>query len=127
MNIGIEKVNIHKEVTVKVLLDSGTTGMFIDRKMMARHGFRLHKLERPVQVRNIDSTNNSAEAITHQVKVNMYYKNHVERIRMDICDLCYREVVNASVITLDGCSRRTRWSSSLDCSSTYTTVTVAVP
>ena len=93
MNIGIEKVNIHKEVTVKVLLDSGTTGMFIDRKMMARHGFRLHKLERPVQVRNIDSTNNSAEAITHQVKVNMYYKNHVERIRMDICDLGRTNVI----------------------------------
>ena len=41
--------------------------------------------------------------------------------------LCYREVVNASVITLDRCSRRTRWSSSLDCSPTYTTVIVAVP
>ena len=41
--------------------------------------------------------------------------------------LCYREVVNASVITLDGCSRKTRWSSLLDCSPTYTTVTVAVP
>ena len=40
---------------------------------------------------------------------------------------CYQEVVNVSVITLGGCSRRTRWSSSLDCSPTYTTVTVAVP
>jgi len=46
-----------------------------------------------VQVRNIDSTNNSAEAITHQVKVNMYYKNHVERIRMDICDLGRTNVI----------------------------------
>ena len=40
--------------------------------------------------------------------------------------LCYRKVVNASVITLDGCSR-TQWSSLLDCSPTYTTVIVAVP
>ena len=41
--------------------------------------------------------------------------------------LYYQEVVNASVITLDGCLRRTRWSSSLDCSPTYTTITVAIP
>ena len=31
------------------------------------------------------------------------------------------------VITLGGCSRRTQWSSSLDWTTTYTTVTVAVP
>ena len=38
-------------------------------------------------VRNVDGTNNSARTITHQVEVNVYYKNHVERMRMDICDL----------------------------------------
>jgi len=72
---------------VKALLDSGITGMFMDKKMAAKHGFRLQKLERPVAVRNIDGTNNSKGAITHQVEVNMYYKSYVERIRMDICDL----------------------------------------
>ena len=72
---------------MKALLDSGITGMFMDKKMAAKHGFRLQKLERPVAVRNIDGTNNSKGAITHQVEVNMYYKSYVERIRMDICDL----------------------------------------
>ena len=72
---------------MKALLDSGVTGMFMDKKMAAKHGFRLQKLERPVAVRNIDGTNNSKGAITHQVEVNMYYKSYVERIRMDICDL----------------------------------------
>ena len=72
---------------MKALLDSGTIGMFMDKKMAAKHGFRLQKLERPVAVRNIDGTNNSKGAITHQVEVNMYYKSYVERIRMDICDL----------------------------------------
>jgi len=38
-------------------------------------------------VRNVDGTNNSTEAITHQVEVNVYYKNHIERMRIDICDL----------------------------------------
>ena len=39
LNIGIEKVDTHERVTVKVLLDSGATKMFIDRKIAARHGF----------------------------------------------------------------------------------------
>jgi len=39
LNISIEKVDIYERITVKVLLDSGTTGMFMDRKMAARHGF----------------------------------------------------------------------------------------
>ena len=87
MNIGVEKLDMHKGITIKVLLDSGATGMFIDKQMAARHGFKLQKLERPIAVRNVDGTNNSGGAITHQVKVNVYYKGHVERIRIDICDL----------------------------------------
>ena len=38
-------------------------------------------------VKNIDGTNNSTGAITYQVEVNMYYKSHIERIRMDIRNL----------------------------------------
>jgi len=38
-------------------------------------------------VRNIDGTNNSTEEITHQVEVNVYYKDHIERIKMDVCGL----------------------------------------
>jgi len=78
---------------VKALLDSGTIGMFMDKKMAAKHGFRLQKLERPVAVRNVDGTNNSGEAITHQVEVNMYYKSYVERMRMDVCDLGKTDVI----------------------------------
>jgi len=51
------------------------------------------KLERPIKVRNVDGTNNSGGAITHQVEVNVYYKGHVERMRIDICDLGKIEVI----------------------------------
>jgi len=39
LDIGMEKIDTHEGVTVKALLDSGATGMFIDRKMAARHEF----------------------------------------------------------------------------------------
>ena len=41
LNIGVEKVDTHEGVMVKALLDSGATGMFMDKKMAAKHGFRL--------------------------------------------------------------------------------------
>jgi len=80
-------------MTVKALLDSGATGIFMDRKMVAKHRFRLQKLERPVTIRNIDGMNNSTRAITHQVEMNVYYKSHIERIRIDICNLGRTEVI----------------------------------
>jgi len=59
LNIGVEKINMYEGVTVKALLDSSATGMFMNRKMVAKYRFRLQKLERLVMVRNIDGINNS--------------------------------------------------------------------
>jgi len=50
-------------------------------------------LERPVRVKNINRTYNSRGAIMHEVEVNVYYKSHVERIRIDICNLERTEVI----------------------------------
>ena len=65
LNVGVEKLNTHEGVTVKALLDSGAIGMFMDKRIAARQGFKLQKLERPIMVRNVDGTNNSGGAITH--------------------------------------------------------------
>ena len=93
LNIRVKKMNMHKGVTIKVLLDSSITGIFIDRKMTAKYGFRLQKLERLVVVKSIDGTNNSVGVITHQVKANIYYKNHIERMWMDVYDLEKTDVI----------------------------------
>jgi len=41
LDIGIERTDTHKGITIKVLLNSGTTGMFMDRKTVAKHRFKL--------------------------------------------------------------------------------------
>jgi len=93
LSIGVEKVDTHEGVTVKALLDSGTMGMFIDKKIAAKYGFKLQKLDRPVTVRNVDRINNSGRAITHQVEVNVYYKSYVKRMRIDVCDLGRTDII----------------------------------
>ena len=59
----------------------------MDKEMAKRHGFKMTKLERPLKVKNVDGTENSGGNITYQVEVNVFYKNHVERMRMDVCNL----------------------------------------
>jgi len=93
LDIGIKRTNTYKGVTIKALLDSSTTGMFMNKKTVAKHRFRLQKLERPVRVKNVNRTYNSRGAIIHQIEVNVYYKSHVERMRMDIYDLGKTEVI----------------------------------
>jgi len=93
LNIRVEKIDTHEGVMIKALLDSGATGMFMDKQTAARHGFKLQKLERPLMVKNVDGTVNSGGAITHQVECNVFYKGHMERMRMDVCDLGKTEVI----------------------------------
>jgi len=61
--------------------------------MVAKHGFKLQKLERPMIVRNVDGTNNSREVIIYQVEVNVYYKNHIKRMRIDMCNLGKTDII----------------------------------
>jgi len=93
LNIRVEKIDMHEGIMIKALLDSGTTGMFMDRQTTARHGFKLQKLERPIAIKNVNGTNNSRGAITHQVECNVFYKGHMERIRIDVYDLRKTEVI----------------------------------
>jgi len=93
MQIGIEKIDTHEGVLVKALLDSGATGLFMSKKCTERGGFKLIKLGKPIIVRNMDGTGNSGGSITHEVEVNLYFKGHVERVRMDVCDLGKTEVI----------------------------------
>ena len=44
-------------------------------------------------VRNVDSINNSRGVITYQVEVNVYYKNYVERMRMNVYNLKRTDII----------------------------------
>ena len=93
MNVGIEKIDTHKGRTVRALLDSGAMGLFMSKGLAQKGGYKLMKLDRPLQVRNVDGTRNSGGAITHEVEVNMFYKGHVKRVRIDVCELGKTDVI----------------------------------
>jgi len=93
MKVGLEKLENHKGVVVKALLDSGAMGLFMDMTFAKEKGFKMEKLKKTLLVRNVDGTVNAGGAITHQVECNMFFKGHVERARMDVYNLGKTEVI----------------------------------
>jgi len=43
MQIGVEKIDTHKGISVKALLDSGAIGLFMSKKCTERGGFQIDK------------------------------------------------------------------------------------
>jgi len=93
LNIGLERVDTHKGVSVKALLDSRATGLFMSKKLAEKQGFKLERLAKPIRVRNVDGSNNKGRSITHEVEANLYYRGHIEQVKMDICELEKTDVI----------------------------------
>ena len=93
MKIGLEKLESYEGVAVKVLLDSGATGLFMDTTFAKEKGFKMERMKNPLLVKNVDGTVNVGGAIMHQVEYNMFFKGHVERVRIDVCNLEKTEVI----------------------------------
>jgi len=93
LKVGLEKLESHEGIAVKALLDSGVTGLFMDITFAKEKGFKMEKLKKPLLVRNVDRTANVGGAITHQVECNIFFKGHMERARMDVCNLGKTELI----------------------------------
>ena len=84
IKIGLERLDAQEGITVEELLDSGATGLVMSSEFARKKGFKLKKLERPMQVRNVDGSFNREGPIENTVEVNVYYKGHVERTEIDV-------------------------------------------
>ena len=84
IKIGLERLDTQEGITVEALLDSGAMGLVMSSEFAKKKGFKLKKLERPMQVRNVDGSFNREGPIENTVEVNVYYKGHVERTEIDV-------------------------------------------
>ena len=74
VKIGLERVDTQEGITVEVLLDSGAMGLVMSSEFAKKQGFKLKKLERPINVRNVNGSLNKKGPIENTVEVNIYYK-----------------------------------------------------
>ena len=84
VKIGLERLDMQKGVTVEALLDSRTTGLVMSSEFAKKQGFKLKKLERPMNVRNMDRSLKKEGLIEYTVEVNIYYQGHRERTEIDV-------------------------------------------
>ena len=69
---------------MEVLLDSGATGLVMSSEFAKKQGFKLKKLKRPMQMRNVDGSFNKEGPIENTVEVNIYYQEHKKRTEIDV-------------------------------------------
>ena len=84
MKIGLERIDTQEGVIVEALLDSGATGLVMSSEFAKKQRFKLKKLERPVNVRNVDRSFNKEGLIKNTVEVKIYYQGHRERMEIDV-------------------------------------------
>jgi len=73
VKIGLERIDTQEGIMVEALLDSGATGLVMSSEFAKKQGFKLKKLERLMNVRNVDGSLNKEGLIEHMVEVNIYY------------------------------------------------------
>jgi len=84
VKIGLERIDTQEGVMVEALLDSGATELVMSLEFAKKQGFKLKKLERPMNVRNVDGLLNKKGPIEYTVEVNIYYQGHRERTEIDV-------------------------------------------
>jgi len=84
VEIVLKRIDMQKGITMEALLDSGATGLVMNSEFARKQGFKLKKLERLINVRNVDRSFNKEGPIEHTVEVNIYYQDHRERTEIDV-------------------------------------------
>jgi len=84
VKIGLERIDTQEEVTVEALLDSRATGLVMSSEFAKKQGFKLKRLERLMNIRNVNESLNKEGPIEHTMEVNIYYQGHMERTEIDV-------------------------------------------
>jgi len=81
--VGLKQEDGEERIVVKALLDSGVTGLVMSLEFARKKNFKK-KLDRPIYMRNMNSTFNHKGQIEHIVKVELFYRGHKERMEIDV-------------------------------------------
>ena len=84
VKIGLKQQKNEEGIVVETLLNSSMIGLMMSLEFARKNKFKKKKLDRPIYVRNVDSTFNYKEPIEHTVEVELFFKEHKERMEIDV-------------------------------------------
>ena len=71
-------------IMVEALLDSRAMELVMSSEFARKQRFKLKKLDRPMNVRNVDGLLNKEGSMKHTVEVNIYYQSYRERTEINV-------------------------------------------
>src|SRR5260221_13300186 len=82
LNIQVELTSLTSlaSISTSTLLDSGATGMFINRSFVQKHQLETTPLPQPILVSIIDGSLNENGSVMEEVHVTLHFGCHSERV-----------------------------------------------
>ena len=84
VKIGLKQQENEEGIVAEALLNSSMIGLMMSLEFARKNKFKKKKLDRPIYVRNVDSTFNYKEPIEHTVEVELFFKGYKERMEIDV-------------------------------------------
>jgi predicted aspartyl protease len=79
LRVEIESTDTQRKYGVRALVDSGATGLLIDREYVKSNQIPTTKLSQPIPVFNVDGTTNTEGSISEVAELLLRYNGHSER------------------------------------------------
>ena len=79
INVMVDTLDTQSRFKVNALLDSGATGLYVDRTWIEKNGIKTQPLDFPLEIYNADGTKNNAGTITHEVELRFAVQGHVSK------------------------------------------------
>jgi len=83
----VKTVDSRQTFKLNTLLDSGATGLYVDKRFTEKHNITTKKLPFPMRVYNADGTHNSNGVITHQTELVFQVNGHTSKDWFYVVDL----------------------------------------
>ena len=93
IKVEIVTTDTQEIMSIKALIDSGATGLFIDQGYVNRSRLTTRTLSKPIPVFNVDGTPNEAGSIREVVDVVLRYQDHSERVQFAVTGLGKQDVI----------------------------------
>ena len=87
LRVEVESTETQRKYGVRALVDSGATGLFIDREYVKSNQIPTTKLSRVVPVFNVDGTPNTSGSISEVAELILRYNGHSERALFSVTGL----------------------------------------
>ena len=86
-------ITTQSTINLKVMIDCGAEGDFIDRTYATIMGIKKLALDKPIKVRNVDGTLNKAGTLTHYVNVTLEIGERKQNERLYIMKLGKQKII----------------------------------